>query len=490
MLYYYNEAPLEAVLEVTDNNITLKKGSKISLVSKPALKHHLRDFYKWLFIIKNDVDKFGLLTTDVEVSSVFQASNIVLGDVSSGNFWKDEKNIYFDDNTNSENTEEDYKTQKNYLMDFLRNIDVLNELESETGFNIFETLSIVRTEIRHSNVLAWFLNPNETHGLNDYFLKEFIKLVYRNNTSLYKDFQLEDIFLWNYENVEVFREKKLIDILIVENINKFVIVIENKIDSKEHGKQLNNYQKFIEEEYSDYKKMYVYLTKTGEEPSDSSLWGTFSYENILENILDECVKKADSKVKEFISDYQTILRRYIVGDTRIEEICRKIYNNHKKALDLIYQYKPDLTFEVSTYLLEIVKTFEFLKVKTSVKAIVRFSDDFLDGINSRYKDVSGKWVKEKSVILFEFKIHEKNITLSTVVGPTTDSSRNEIINYYEKQGHDVHAKGEKWTTLKSVRIALFDPDDLAENIIDNINKNLDEKLKKHIEFTHKALMDF
>jgi hypothetical protein len=44
--------------------------------------------------------------------------------------------------------------------------------------------------------------------------------------------------------------------------------------------------------------------------------------------------------------------------------------------------------------------------------------------------------------------------------------------------------------LRSVKIASFDPDDLAENIIDNIDKNLDEKLKKHIEFTHKALMDF
>ena len=247
---------------------------------------------------------------------------------------KESKNIkkykfYYD--TNSDNTLEDFNAQENYLMDFLRNIDELNELESETGFNVFETLSTVRTEIRHSNVLAWFLNLNETHSLNDYFLKKFIELVYLNNTNIYKDFRFEDIFLWNYENVEVYREKKLIDILIVDNTKKFVIIIENKIDSIEHGDQLKDYQKAIEEEYNDYKKMYVYLTKNGEESSNSKLWGTFSYEIILEQIMDECVKKTDSKVKEFIIDYQTILRRYIVGDSRIEEICRKIYNNHKKS---------------------------------------------------------------------------------------------------------------------------------------------------------------
>ena len=40
-------------------------------------------------------------------------------------------------------------------------------------FNIFDCLRLTRAEIRHSNFLAWLLDPNETHGLYDYFLKEF-----------------------------------------------------------------------------------------------------------------------------------------------------------------------------------------------------------------------------------------------------------------------------------------------------------------------------
>ena len=52
----------------------------------------------------------------------------------------------------------------------------LKELEQKfEGFNIFDCLRLTRAEIRHSNFLAWLLDPNETHGMNDYFLKEFLK---------------------------------------------------------------------------------------------------------------------------------------------------------------------------------------------------------------------------------------------------------------------------------------------------------------------------
>ena len=40
----------------------------------------------------------------------------------------------------------------------------LKKLEKIFGqFNIFDCLKLTRAEIRHSNFLAWLLNPNETH---------------------------------------------------------------------------------------------------------------------------------------------------------------------------------------------------------------------------------------------------------------------------------------------------------------------------------------
>ena len=64
--------------------------------------------------------------------------------------------------------------QKQLLENFICDKE-LKELEQKFDkFNIFDCLRLTRTEIRHSNFLAWLLDPNETHGLSDYFLKEFL----------------------------------------------------------------------------------------------------------------------------------------------------------------------------------------------------------------------------------------------------------------------------------------------------------------------------
>lgn len=51
------------------------------------------------------------------------------------------------------------------------NFSVSNDLEISNAilnkFNPFKVLRIQDTEIRHSNVIVWILNPNENHNLSD-----------------------------------------------------------------------------------------------------------------------------------------------------------------------------------------------------------------------------------------------------------------------------------------------------------------------------------
>ncbi len=65
------------------------------------------------------------------------------------------------------------------------------ELERLEGllsqFNIFETLNIVEVEVRHSNVLAWLLNPLSNHGIGSYFLQNFLKIFVSENKSTLSD---------------------------------------------------------------------------------------------------------------------------------------------------------------------------------------------------------------------------------------------------------------------------------------------------------------
>jgi hypothetical protein len=62
------------------------------------------------------------------------------------------------------------------LEEFVVNNPELEELETVLGqFNIFEALGAVRQELRHTDFLAFLLNPSQNHGLRDYFTKRFIQ---------------------------------------------------------------------------------------------------------------------------------------------------------------------------------------------------------------------------------------------------------------------------------------------------------------------------
>jgi hypothetical protein len=58
-------------------------------------------------------------------------------------------------------------------------INIQNLVNEE--INMMSILNVSHKELQHSNILAWLFDPNASHGLNDIFLKEFIKLYYKEN---------------------------------------------------------------------------------------------------------------------------------------------------------------------------------------------------------------------------------------------------------------------------------------------------------------------
>lgn len=51
--------------------------------------------------------------------------------------------------------------------------------------------------------------------------------------------------------------------------------------------------------------------------------------------------------REFILEYMDAVRRNFLEDRELKEICNRIYAKHRKALDLIYEYRPDTVSKVS-----------------------------------------------------------------------------------------------------------------------------------------------
>ena len=124
------------------------------------------------------------------------------------------------------------ESDKEALLKFMQDADCLDSLSKWTNnFNIFDVLKISKTEIRHSNILSWLIDPNENHGLGDSFLYGIIALLSKeldHKTALH--FLSSDLYSYN-----VFREWNHIDILLISNQNRVVLARENKVGSHEHN---------------------------------------------------------------------------------------------------------------------------------------------------------------------------------------------------------------------------------------------------------------
>lgn len=285
---------------------------------------------------------------------------------------------------------ENTKSKEKELENFLLHIDCLNALNPWLdNFNIFDVLKLSRTEIRHSNMISWLLNPHENHGLGDSFIRALIRIIIRNGA--YGEIEPVELMTANLNDLQVLREWEHIDIFLYTK--EFAIAMENKIDSGEHDNQLGKYKKLIEDRYNKQKKIYLYLTPTGINPSDTDNWEILTYSDILEAItLAFEPKKSDlaEGQKLLIQDYINLLRSKIVEDPKLVEICKKIYIQHKTALDLIFENKPNLVSECTINLLK--EKGVTVNESSSTNSIIVFSTEKMNSLLPSLTDKKlGSW---------------------------------------------------------------------------------------------------
>lgn len=130
------------------------------------------------------------------------------------------------ENTNYPHSENcsDEEAIENFLLD----LECLQALDPWLeGLNIFEVLKITNTEIRHSNLLGWLLDPNESHGLNDLIIKDVVTKIILDNKDMYKNHGIKalDMLLLDYDSFSVRREWHSIDLLLISDKEKIVVCI-------------------------------------------------------------------------------------------------------------------------------------------------------------------------------------------------------------------------------------------------------------------------
>lgn len=305
---------------------------------------------------------------------------------------------------------------------------------------IFDILGVERKEIRHSKFIRWLLDVNGSHKLNDFSIRKLIETLcfaYKKYGELYLDTPLnneQNRFLFSnakeneeknsflkqlmsgdytvsefYINCEEsLDEYGRADIFIKLTLNdkKVLLLIENKVTSKENNNQTDNYIKYMSENDSEYDFLIpVYLYPESNKnvklaisknslPCKNALFLIVSYQYLLDGVLIPCLNEMTENSEEFnyLNDYIVCLGRSKIysesdsetdkksNDSKIimavsKQISTKSVDLYKKYKSIFVQASQEL-LNGKDFLLNIVGSSDFyLTVLNQVKPYIESPEE-------------------------------------------------------------------------------------------------------------------
>lgn len=213
-----------------------------------------------------------------------------------------------------------------------------NELYDSNRFNPFQFL---RTdEMGLSKILAFLLDPTETHGQGDLFLNSFLKFIGKHQFLAYKKVNIYR----EKTTKETTKENRRHDIFIeglLDNKIAWVISIENKLQGAvDREEQMNDYaidlKNYVSESY-----FLIYLPVFSNNPPEISIsekdWAKLMTKkkamvlsaSMIIQWLDNTIIIAPA-VKQFCNDFKKFLSEDIMGNTQnSNELVEYLVNNDK-----------------------------------------------------------------------------------------------------------------------------------------------------------------
>lgn len=249
------------------------------------------------------------------------------------------------------------------LKDLIASDDFVEIERSVASFNLFRVLRCADYEIRHSNVLAWLLDPTETHGAGDSFLRSFLEEA---GLTVQTPIRL----------ARVRREWRNIDILVELHTSReiFVICVENKIYAKQGKNQLTRYREDVEKLHEGAKHVFIFLTLRKEKPRDSQ-FVSVSYDQVASMLRSVLKLSLSMEPSILITNYLDVIEAKLEEghrESRIERLCKahpqavdvlvqsidkiggtqslrpfRDFEAHHSALDVILRYRPNRHTEIA-----------------------------------------------------------------------------------------------------------------------------------------------
>jgi len=291
-------------------------------------------------------------------------------------------------------------------------------------FNLFEALGIVFQELRHSDFLAYLCNPKQNHGLGDIFVRRLLQTATTSQNVEVSRVSPLDFDLWDLDEIEVRREWRNVDLLLADRSNRLAVIIENKIHSGEHGDQLQRYWASASSDFRGWTLLGLYLSPEGDDPSDKR-YMPLGYGAIAE-LVESLASRASGDVSLVMTHYAQMVRRKVLEDSQVAELCRRIYRRHREALDLLFSYRFDRQEEVRSLLTQLIGETPGLIADISSKNYIRFCPAEWD--QAQLLREGEGWTRTRRLLLFQFNNLPSQLALTLVIGPGTEATRRRLLD--------------------------------------------------------------
>lgn len=303
----------------------------------------------------------------------------------------------------------------------------------------FEALGAARTEIRHSNFLSNLITPNAPHGFGNALLKAFLEalLAQTDDPELLLELHLSDL-----SNAIIMREWKNIDILIRlprgPSKPDLIFAVEVKVESGEHGNQLEKYERAVNDEWPSAETFFFFLTPDHAQASRKS-WFDVPFSGLLEEFERVLLRgEGHEDARRMAKSYVAMMRRRYVADEQMADLAAQIWARHRVALEFLVEHQPNAINELRQAVQEsdfpgkIAHETQKEKIDLTFEAesfsagYVRFAVKEWDAAKGMLTSVG--WVPSGRILLLEVGFSQGGVHARWVVGPGPNEHRVAFIN--------------------------------------------------------------
>lgn len=156
---------------------------------------------------------------------------------------------------------------------------------------------------------------------------------------------------------------------------------------------------------------------------------------MLDILADSQLSVLNKDLQILITHYTGMLRRHIVGDSEIAKLSRQIYRKHQRAIDLIYEHRPDIQAEIKDIVRGLLTQNPQLEYDSRAfgNDIVRFAVRAWDTTALLTSNIKSS--RYGRILLFEFWNHPDRLQLKLIVWPGPDETRQKLLDIARNNRH-------------------------------------------------------